>query len=960
MSTDFDRLRELFLDAVEHYAPESWESFLGEACGGDAELRGQLRELLQAHLEGESRLGSESPDGRRPDVPEPDEGWRGTLIGPYKLLEVIGEGGMGTVFMAEQTQPIHRQVALKIIRPGMDSRQVLARFEAERQALALMDHPNIARVLDAGATEAGRPYFVMELIKGVPITRFCDERHLSPSERLELCLPVCRAVQHAHQKGILHRDLKPSNVLVALYDGNPVPKVIDFGVAKAIREPLTDRTLATGFGAIIGTLEYMSPEQAELNQLDVDTRSDIYGLGVLLYELLTGTTPILQEQIRRAASLEVLRWIREEEPPTPSTRLRASGEIRTIAAARGLDPARLSGLMRGEIDWIVMKCLEKDRDRRYESADALAGDIRRYLVGEPVEACPPSPYYRLRKLARKHRRLVLTAAAIIAILIVGILATTWEAIRATRAEALAKEQADIAQQINRFLQDDLLASANPMNSSDRDLKLRVVLDRASEKVETSFKDRPIVEAGLQNTLGLSFMSLGEYPSAERHLRRAFDLYQNIRGPRHQDTNAARNNLALLLNREGHLDEARKLHEENLAILRDTVGPENVETLKSAGGLSVVLLAQAHYGDAQKLLEETLPVARRVLGDEDGMTLSFQANLAIAQMNLGNLEEARKIDESILAIDRKKFGDESPPTLKSANNLASVLRQQGHLQEALELYRETLKAKQHALGPEHPSTLVSMYNIGGLYRAQGKLDEAIRTFEEVLPIQRRVLGPEHTDTLRSMIALCGALHQKGRLEEAASMCEEALAIQRRALGPEHPDTLRSMFALGDVYLDEGRATEARNLYDKALAARRKILDPAHPETLSIVKNLAWLYATSQTLPFRDPGRAEALAREALARTPDDGGVWNTLGVAQYRAGRWEDSIESLRKSMELRHGGDSNDYFFLAVDSFELGRLEEARTWRRKAVEWMDRNSPDNPDLKRFRAEADDVMGPDPG
>jgi eukaryotic-like serine/threonine-protein kinase len=324
-------------------------------------------------------------------------------VGPYKLVEVIGEGGMGTVYLAEQTEPVRRQVALKVIKAGMDSRQVVARFEAERQALALMDHPNIATVLDGGATPDGRPYFAMEIDQGVPITAFCDDRRLTPRERLELFVPVCRAVQHAHQKGVIHRDLKPSNVLVALYDGRPVPKVIDFGIAKAAGQPLTERTLVTGLGAVVGTPEYKSPEQAELNQLDVDTRSDVYSLGVLLYELLTGTTPLQRKRLGEAALLEVLRLVREEEPPRPSTRLSATDELPSIAARRGVEPRRLSGLVRGELDWIVMKALEKDRGRRYETATGFAADVQRFLAGDAVLAVPPSAGYRLRKFARRNK-----------------------------------------------------------------------------------------------------------------------------------------------------------------------------------------------------------------------------------------------------------------------------------------------------------------------------------------------------------------------------------------------------------------------------------------------------------------------------------------------------------------------------------------------------------------------------
>jgi serine/threonine protein kinase/WD40 repeat protein/tetratricopeptide (TPR) repeat protein len=403
-------------------------------------LLARLRTLLSAHEESQGPLdrGPAAPsvttDLAHPEAP-------GTIIGSYKLIEEIGEGGMGAVWMAQQTEPVKRLVALKLIKAGMDSRQVIARFEAERQALALMDHTNIARVLEAGTTAAGRPYFVMDLVKGVPITRYCDEHHLTLRQRLELFIPVCQAVQHAHQKGIIHRDLKPSNVLVALYDGQPVPKVIDFGVAKAAGQQLTDKTLVTGFGAIVGTPEYMSPEQAQLDNLDIDTRSDIYSLGVLRYELLTGTTPFTKKDLEKSGLLETLRMIREQEPPKPSTKLSTAAGLPTLAANRGTEPAKLRKLVRGELDWIVMKALEKDRNRRYETANGFARDVERYLADEPVQACPPSAGYRLRKFARRNRGPVLAASLLVLVLVVGIIGTTWGMLRANRAEAEAVNEA---------------------------------------------------------------------------------------------------------------------------------------------------------------------------------------------------------------------------------------------------------------------------------------------------------------------------------------------------------------------------------------------------------------------------------------------------------------------------------------------------------------------------------------
>jgi serine/threonine protein kinase/WD40 repeat protein len=458
MAADSRRVKELFVALLDLPDAQARQAFLERECGADADLRERLEALLRAHENPASALERplatvEPPADPPAEKPPPDPGLGETsayhgpseevgsiIAGKYKLIEALGQGGMGDVFMAQQTAPVKRLVALKLIKPGMDSRQVLARFEAERQALALMDHPNIAKVLDAGATESGRPFFVMELVKGVPITRFCDERQLSPRERLELFIPVCQAIQHAHQKGVIHRDIKPSNVLVALYDDRPVPKVIDFGVAKAAGSQLTDASLVTGFGAIVGTPEYMSPEQAQLNQLDIDTRSDVYALGVLLYELLTGMTPIDRKRLGQNALLEILRVIREEEPPRPSARLSTCETLASIAATRRTEPAKLARLLRGELDWIVMKCLEKERSRRYETANALARDLERYLHDEVVEARPPSAGYRLRKIVRKHRTALATAATVVLLLVAGVAVSTWQAVRATRAEGHARDE----------------------------------------------------------------------------------------------------------------------------------------------------------------------------------------------------------------------------------------------------------------------------------------------------------------------------------------------------------------------------------------------------------------------------------------------------------------------------------------------------------------------------------------
>jgi serine/threonine protein kinase len=664
----------IFLEALQRTTPGERAAYLDQACAGNDELRRNVEMLLRANARAGGFLNDPAVDRMETVNQPPMIELVGTSIGPYKLLQQIGEGGMGTVFMAEQSQPIQRRVALKVIKAGMDSKQVIARFEAERQALAMMDHVNIARVFDAGTTDAGKPYFVMELVHGVPITKYCDDNHLTPRERLELFVPVCHAIQHAHQKGIIHRDIKPSNVLVTLYDSRPVPKVIDFGVAKATEQKLTERTLFTQFGGMVGTLEYMSPEQAEMSALGVDTRSDIYSLGVLLYELLTGSTPLTHKRMKEGAYAEILRMIKEEEPPKPSTRLSDSGEaLASISANRHMEPARLTRLVRGELDWIVMKTLEKDRNRRYETANGLAMDVQRYLADEPVQACPPSWGYRLRKFARRNRAAVLTVAAVAVALLVGSAAASWQAVVATQAkrdaldaaaaETRAKEEAQAREAETRavleFVDHKILRAARPAGihgGLGYDVTLRQAIAAALPFVETSFRDQPLIEARLRIQLGWSFTFQGEARSAADQFEAARTIYTRQLGPEHPDT------------------------------------------LSCVAGLAVSYGDLGRDAEAVKLLEETLLVQKEKLGSDHESTLWTMHFLANAWHRLGRDAEAAKLNQEALALRKAKLGPDHPDTLWSMSNLAITLRALGQHDEALKLHAETLAKRKAKLEP----------------------------------------------------------------------------------------------------------------------------------------------------------------------------------------------------------------------------------------------------------------------
>jgi serine/threonine protein kinase len=943
MPTDLQRARELFLHAVGKLPPEQWDDYVAAACGGDTGLRQQVEHFLQVHREAGSFLerpaGGLKGTGLFTPAPAdaatiPDEG-PGAVLGPYKLVQQIGEGGMGTVWMAQQTEPVKRLVALKVIKPGMDSRQVLVRFEAERQALALMDHPHIAKVLDAGTTPEGRPYFVMELVKGVPLTKYCDEHRLPLKERLELFVPACQAIQHAHTKGVIHRDVKPSNVLVASYDGVPVPKVIDFGIAKATSQQLTEHALVTGFGTVVGTLEYMSPEQAQLNQLDIDTRSDIYSLGVLLYELLTGTTPLEKKRLKEAALLEVLRLIREEEPPKPSTRLSTTDELPVVAANRGLEPKKLSGLVRGELDWIVMKALDKDRNRRYDTANGFAQDIQRYLADEPVQACPPSAGYRLKKFLRRNKGPVLAATLIVLALIGGVIGTTagmMRAEKASAAERLARNLADTAAEDARRAEEAAQKRLRQVQKADhilvsifRDLnvpreekngiplraQLAERLAKAAELLEGEAVGDAETVARMQVLLGQTLTGLGYPEQAVTVLTKARHTLEKLLGANHADTLTILNDLAEAYRLAGKLGAALQLHRETLDKRKATLGLDHHDTLASMNCLAVA------YGDAGKfelalpLCLDCLAKTRAKRGADDPDTLASMNNLATLYHDTGQLELALPLHREVLEKTKAKRGPDHLDTFTSMNNLAETYRRAGQLELALPLALGTFSRCKAKLGPDNPYTLRSMNNLAAAYQDAGKLDLALPLHLEALERYKVKLGADHPETLTSMNNLADVYLALDKFDLALPLCRDSLEMARARLGADHPHTLTIMSNLAVAYRRAGKFDLAVPLAVETLQKRKAKLGADHPDTLKSMNTLAVVYGAVDRWNLAVPLYEEALEK-MKAKRPDHRetiACMNNLGDA-YRATKQYDLavpllVETLQKR-KARLGADHRD------------------------------------------------------
>lgn len=894
------------------------DAYLNDACSGDRGMRQRIEALLLSDAEAGNFLttpaivrGVMGECAAIAAVAEQPAGEAlGLRIGPYKLLEQLGEGGMGLVYVAEQDHPC-RRVALKIIKPGMDSRQVVARFEAERQALALMEHQNIARVFDAGTTATGRPYFVMELVKGLAITDYCDKNRLSLRERLELFISVCHAIQHAHQKGIIHRDIKPSNVIVSLQDGKPVPKVIDFGVAKAMGQRLTERTIYTTHGEIVGTLEYMSPEQAEMTGLDVDTRSDIYSLGVLLYELLTASTPLQRKADGSTAYDELLRIIREEEPPKPSTRLSDSGKrLAQISAQRKTEPAQLTRLLRGELDWIVMKALEKDRGRRYETANSLARDIERYLRDEPVEASPPSARYRLGKFFRRNKGPVLAAALVLLALVGGMVGTTWGLVQAQktrqaeiqqrrRAEAneeKAVAEKQIVQAVQTFLLRNLLRQADATEQADtvrqlgmefetkenptiKELLQRAAAELTPAKIEARFPGQKEVQAAILLTVGDTYRAIGDYGQAVAFLSRASDVYRDVLGAQDPTTLNTLNKLAWAYSEDGKLQQAIDLFEQVRAARVNQLGLYHADTLDTMGKLAVTYQDAAKRPQAIALLKEVSDAQTKTLGADDPATLVTLHNLAWASyVESGNTPLALEHFRRVLDCQEKTLGADHPNTLVTRGMYALIYVDTQDFPRAIGQLEQVHEAMVKKLGTDHPTTLDTFHNLAAAYGQSGQSSRALELFEKVHSAKVNKLGASHPSTLSSLVRVA-------RAHETSANLSRAVVLYRQA----------------------AEGYEKRNFQDEWAGRTLRRLTTGLEQIQQYAEAESWRQKWLAVMKERHEGESPEYASQLAA-----------LSLDMLKQGKWPEAEARLRECLELEmklvgkppvaHGMDAQTVF----------------------------------------------------
>ncbi len=805
----------------------------------------------------------------------------GKYVGPYRLVQQLGEGGMGTVWLAEQLEPVKRSVALKVIKPGIGSLEVLARFEAERQTLAVMNHPNISRIIDSGATPDGQPYFAMELVLGDSLTRYCDVNRLDIKDRLNLFIAVCAGVQHAHQKGIIHRDLKPSNILVTVVDGQPIPKVIDFGLAKALEDlhGFTDQTKFTGIGQVLGTLKYMSPEQAGFNSLDIDTRSDIYALGVMLYELLTGKVPLEDDSLRDKSGLAALAVLRDHEPLKPSSRLSHSSaeELSAVMECRRTHLSMLNRQLSGDLDWIVMKAIDKDLIRRYETAASFADDIQRFLRSEPVTARPPSLNYRARKFIQKNRISVAASALVLTTLLAGMLGTTWGMLRAERS----RKDAAAARQIAELRQQQAEASLERAITAEANLELRI---QELEAI-TDFQK-----------LQLEEVQISDFSSKIRNALVEHYGEQEVPPAGIEDGTA----LDVMLERINFMDVSLQLLQEtffenSLSTLQENYDAQPLfqATMLHAIGESALKVGLLDF--AEKPLQEALDIRRKLLGSEHVDTMQSIDIIANLFVELGQLELGEKLHREALELRSARYGEDDERTLSSLNNVGVALFGQGKLTEAEEVLDECMSRCRNALGNDHEVTLQSINDNSVICLHLRKFAEAESLITEALAVRRKVLGNEHRDTLSSITNMGFTLNRQGKKQEAEVYYLEAVEVSRRSLGSEHPSTLIAINNLATLYLQMGKRAEAEPLLRETLTARRRLLGVDHPSTLLSANNMAGLLVSKNEWE-----EAEELYRTALTGfrrlfpddSPDVRRQLRSLGKLLFDRQRYLEAIEYL--------------------------------------------------------------------
>ena len=874
-------------------------------------------------------------------VPSPAPGGAierpGDSIGPYKLLEVIGEGGFGVVYLAERREPMVQRVALKVIKPGMDSKAVVARFEQERQALAVMDHPNVARVFDGGVTASGRPYFVMEYVKGETLTAYADRKRLTLRERLELFIPICEAVQHAHHKGLIRRDLKPSNVLVAEVEGKPAPKVIDFGVAKAMAgEGWTD-TAHTQSGVVIGTPLYMSPEQVA-GETDVDTRADVYSLGVMLYELLTGEVPFDPGVLRKAALAEIQRIIREVTPPKPSTRVAQLADVRTtaLAVARSASRERIAGELRRELDWIPLMALRKERERRYASPQALADDVRRYLDGRPLRAAPDSKAYLARKFVRRNRVQVLAAAVVFLALTAGLVVALWqrnEAIRAKDAEAEQRAEAE-SQRTRADERADAAERAEAAATAARDAEKERAdqLKKVSDFQSQMLSQIDATQAGidLMKDVRERFVAALEkagVPEADRTTR-VDALQQELVRVNATDAAAAMIDRTILKPAIKTIDEQFKDDPATDASLRQAL----VDLYRTIG----------LYDAAMPLQESALATRRRVLGDDHRSTIVSTDSMGMLLQGRGKPAEAEALFREAIERFRRTRGEQSVEAVSSLGHLGALLQSQGKLSEAEDSCRQVMETRRSTLGESHPDTLRAISNYGTLLQYQGKLQEAEPYCREALEKRRAVLGDDDPGTLDSINNLGSLLHEQGRLAEAEPLFREALERSRRVLGDEHPLTLVNVNNMGFHLQGQGRLAEAEPYFVTALEARRRVLGPEHPSTLESVQNLSVQWQLQGKSAQAEPLLRDMvdICRRSLGEShPDTLAALNALSGSLSRLGKFSEAEGICRTLLDKRRAllGEEHPDTLRVLNNLgvvleNLGELAEAELLYRRALE----------------------------